>query len=116
MSRMEDDLRKALAREEPGEEFADRVLARIAAQAAKPAVAAPDFWTRLADFFRMPGMRLAAAAALCLTLVVGVNYEQERRARERGEEAKQKLMLALRITSSKLEMTRDRVRAIGERE
>jgi hypothetical protein len=90
-------------------------MARIAAEAAAPKAATPDLWTRIADYFRMPGLRLAAAAALCLTLVVGVNYEQERRTRERGEEAREKLMLALRITSSKLEMTRDRVRAISER-
>jgi len=109
MSRLEDDLRQALSRQEPSDGFADRVLARV--QAEPPRV---SLWERLSGLFRMPALRLATVAALCMVLAIGIGFEQQRRSREQGEAAKQKLMLALRITSSKLQTARTAVHSISE--
>lgn len=109
MSRLEDDLRQALARQEPPADFTERVLARARAEAPQASV-----WERLSSFLRMPALRLATAAALCVVLAVGVSFEEQRRTREQGEAAKQKLLLALKITSSKLHTARTAVDSISE--
>ena len=109
MSRLEDDLRQALSRQEPPDGFAERVLARVQAEQSRPGV-----WDRLSGWFRMPALRLATVVALCMVLAIGIGFEQQRRTREQGEAAKQKLMLALRITSSKLQTARTAVHSITE--
>jgi len=109
MSRLEDDLRQALERQEPPAGFTDRVLARVKAEEAQPTL-----WQRLNDLFRMPALRMATAAVLCIVLAIGVTFEQQRRTREQGEAAKEKLLLALKITSSKLHTARSAVQAISE--
>ncbi len=109
MSRLEDDLRKALARQEPPADFTERVLARVHAEPPRTTV-----WDRLSGFFHAPMLRLATAAALCLVLAIGVGLEEQRRTREQGEAAKAKLMLALKITSSKLQTARTAVHSISE--
>jgi negative regulator of sigma E activity len=109
MSRLEDDLRKALARQEPPADFTARVLARVAAEPARVSL-----WERVSAWFRIPSLRLATVGALCLALAVGVGFEEQRRSRQQGEEAKEKLMLALKITSSKLQSARTAVHSISE--
>ena len=101
MSRLEDELRTALRREQPSAGFAERVLAR----AAEPR---RSFW----DWFRLPTFRWAMAGALALIMVAaGLEYRHEQE-RARGEAAKQQLMLALRITGSKLKLAQQRVQQI----
>lgn len=101
MSRLEDALREALKREDPGEEFTRRTLERAAALRPRESV-----WRR---WLRPPAWRWAAAGALACTLVVfsGIRYERAQRAQ--GEEAKQELMLALKITGTKLHATREKI-------
>jgi hypothetical protein len=111
MDRMEDELRSALRREEPDAGFAERVLARVDRDKVQPRRSS---W--LSDWFRVPVMRYATVAALCTAFVIGIDYQQERRTRVQGEEAKQKLMLALQITSSKLELTRVKLREVSDRQ
>jgi hypothetical protein len=95
---LKDELRWALRREEPPAGFAERVLARAAAQADAP--------TR--QWWRFPRMRLASVAACALLLVLaGAGYRQWQ-----GETARQKALLALGIAGGELHATQIRVRHI----
>lgn len=110
MKRLEEELRKAFARVEPPAGFAERVMARVAAA---ERMKKRSRWAWL-GFFQTSGLRWAATVALCLALAAGgvlVRREQQRRAQ--GERAKEQLMLALRITSSKLQMAQAEVREIS---
>jgi anti-sigma factor RsiW len=108
MSRLEDELKKALRRVEPPAGFADRVLARAARQERqKPARS--RWWLGLSG---IGGLRWAAACAMCIALAAsGVLYEHDLQ-RRRGEEAKDKLMLALRITGTKLQIAQESLKEI----
>ena len=112
MSRLEDELRNALRREEPPEGFAARVLARAAAT---PEPGPARAWTRLRGWFRAPVFaRVAMAGALCLAVVLGVHYEQRQQLeRMRGEAAKRQLLLALRVTGSSLRAVHDKVHELS---
>ncbi len=105
MTRLEDELRNALRRESPPESFTARVLARAAVQAPRR-----RWWPAV---FEMPRLRWAAVAAMCLILAVaGFEYWNVRTERARGERAKAQLMLALRITGSKLQLAQHKVQEI----
>ena len=113
MSRLEDELRIALRREEPPAGFAARVLARASAEAA----AGPEtLGERLARWFTLPSLRLAVAATLCLAVVVGVQQERAERERVQGEAAKKQLLIALQVTGSALHSVRGKVQRISELE
>ena len=99
MNRLEQELKQALRREEPSPGFADRVLARAANEPRRT-----RWWE-----FRPPAFRWAAAA-VAVALVAALVYDQRgRRERAAGEQAKQQLILALRITGSKLQFTQEKV-------
>lgn len=104
---MEDELRQALQREDAPEWFAEGVMARVRAERAQPkrswwpALAAPGGW-----------MRWAAAVATLAVVFGGVHWEQVRRERVEGEQAKDKLMMALRVTGEKLRMAQVRVQSL----
>ena len=105
MNRLEDELKKALERVEPPAGFAERVLLR-AAQAKEEEPVRSRRWLGLFGFgvAGTGGLRWAAACALCVVLAAsGVIYERDMQ-RRRGEEAKDQVMLALRITGSKLQI------------
>ena len=95
MNRFEDDLKRALRREQAPAGFAGRVLARQAAPAPKARL-----WFSL---------RWAAAAALAVALMTVFQYGVQQRQRDRGELAKAQMLIALRITADKLEYTREKV-------
>jgi len=105
MSRLDDALREALRRQDPGPESTARVL-RLAAAPPKE-----SWWRALVSGFGPPRLRWATAAALaCLLLVSGglqYRYVAE------GRRAKEQLVLALRIAGTKLNQARDRVRQIN---
>lgn len=143
MSRMEEELKQALRREDPGPDFADRVLARIAAL---PAAAAPeaapetvpqkaDWWQKLLLFFQAlgqslgqslsltPQLKLAMAGALACAVLVSAVGIQRYRAHERalaeaaeGQKAKEQVMLAMRIASAKLNVAQKKVRETSDRQ
>jgi hypothetical protein len=96
---LEDELRKALRREEPPAGFAERVLARAAAQAETPA----------RPWWRFPRVRLVsvAACAVLLAAMAGAGYRQWQ-----GEMAKQRTLLALSMAGGELHATQIRVRHI----
>ncbi|MGE5323507.1 MAG: anti-sigma factor [Actinomycetota bacterium] len=109
----EDDLRAALKRKDPGPEFTQRVMARLNERDAQSRER-----TRARSGWRMPWLRLGpvlAAAAVIVMLIAGVwigyqsQQQHERDAQNRKhrqelaeERAREQTILALRITSEKL--------------
>lgn len=122
MSPIDDDLKNALRRQDPPQGFADRVLARIAEKSSSRSSADPH--DSLLLLFTRPFVRWATAAALTSALVASgvyyrqvyyrqVQYREAQRERAEGEAAKQRLMLALRIAGSKLQLAKSRVNEIN---
>ncbi len=108
MNRLDDGLREALARQDPGPQFTARVLA---AAAAKPK---ESWWRTFVSGFGPAKVRWATAAALACVLVVGGSLEYRRQQEDReGRAAKQQLVLALRIAGTKLNQARDRVQQLN---
>jgi len=110
MTRFDEELKQTLRREEAPEGFAERVLARVAKQT-QPQMRRErhDFW---ANFFTRPLVRWASAVAISAALLAGgIHYRQVQAERERaaGEAAKQRLILALRIAGSKLQLAKSKV-------
>ena len=96
---LETDLRRALRRESPAPGFASRVMQRI---------------ERGEEPKRRPWFR-AVAASLTLTALVGAGaayQDHQRRVRE-GEQAKEQVLLALRIAGEKVRYAQSEVRDIG---
>ena len=96
MSRLDDELKHALRRVDPPAGFAGRVLAQVESRRN-----VRRWWT--------------AAIAAGLMLAGGLELERERRIRVQGEQAKEQVMLALRITSSKLQFIKEKIHAIDSR-
>jgi hypothetical protein len=92
---LERRLRSALRAVDPGEGFAPRVMARIAAgpaHATRPARAgAVASW-------------LAFGLAACVVLAVLLAHEWQARRLEQGREARRQLIEALRVTDEKLDL------------
>jgi len=111
----EDDLRAALKRKDPGPEFTRRVMERLSEAETRPKTTAPSqhrvwhFWFTGLKF----GPALAAALAVLLMIGAWVGYQgyqrqqqevkkiQQQREME-AKRAEQQAILALRITSEKL--------------
>ena len=100
MKRLEDELKRALWRDEPPDGFAERVLAAAEERG-------QSAWSRL---FARPGFRWALAGAMCLMLaVIGTEYKKAQDEQARGRAAKAQLMLALRVTAEKLQFAQEKV-------
>lgn len=96
----EKDLRDQLQARPAPPDFADRVMARVAARPA------PRFrWQSIA---LQPMWRWAAAAAVLAVTVLG-GMEHERQQRIAGERAREQVMLALRITGTTLHQVQNKV-------
>jgi hypothetical protein len=107
LQREEDLLRQALRHEDPSPGFAQRVTERASQPdvTSQPSSGVP--WHRA--FFR-PVVRWTAVAAVSASLVVSaVYYRNVQREHAKGEAAKQQLMLALHIASSKLQLAKAKV-------
>lgn len=111
----EDDLRKALKRRDPGPEFTQQVMARLKQPEAERNVRVEQKHRK--GFFWLRRMRFAPAVgfALALVLLIGAwvgyqsyqHHQQEVRSIQQQREmeakrAEQQAILALRITSEKL--------------
>jgi len=113
MTSFEDELKHTLRRTDPPAGFAERVLARVANQN-QPQASRPRLSTWL-NLFARPMIRWASAVAVSAALIVGglfyrqVQSEKAERERAAGEAAKQRLILALRIASSKLQLAKAKV-------
>jgi hypothetical protein len=101
---LENELRRALRPEAPPASFAERVFERVERERTRSAERAQKSWRR---FFATPALRWAAAGVLCLA-IVGAYEVRQREQRLAGEEAKRKVMLALRITSAKMQHAESR--------
>jgi hypothetical protein len=125
MSRLEDELKWALRREQPTADFADRVMARIAdlpiTQEPKKSRERSNWRQRLAAIFQPPQMKWAMAGAMAIALLIagfGVyrHREQQRLAEiAEGERAKEQVILAMRIASAKLNVAQKKVQETSER-
>ena len=106
MSNFEQDLRDALQRREPPPGFAGKVLARAREIDERSESRAGWKWA----------WRWVTAAAIVVMLVGGVSmYQSHRRqleAAKSAEKSKQELMVALRITSSKLQLVQEKLSEI----
>jgi hypothetical protein len=98
MTDFEDQLRRALQRKEPGEDFA----ARVAARARRPG-----------SWFQW---RTWAAAGIAASLFVGAfraDLERRDRVRREGEDAREQLLQAMQITSAQLDKIHKKVRDVS---
>jgi len=97
MDRLEEELKKALAREAPSDGFAERVAARAASAEKRVAV------------FPLPRWSMAVAATVLLGVGGGLAYREHR-----GEVAKEQVMQAMRITAVKLNHIQAHVREVRQ--
>jgi hypothetical protein len=101
-----------MRREDPGPEFTARVLA-----AAARTDAGESRWQALLSRWRPMRIRWAAAGALaCLLVTAGAVEYREHRERTEGLAAKQRLVFALRIAGTKLNLARDKVQELNAAE
>jgi hypothetical protein len=92
----ENELRRALRRQEPPSGFTDRVMARIPNRRPQPIWHRQ--WLAAAD-------ATAVRAAACIAVIGSGAWEQHRRQVE-GERAKQELIYALTVASESLQTTK----------
>ena len=101
----DDDLKSALRRKEPSPEFTETLMACVARQPA-PRRQAPKERERFSFSLRwlMAGRRWQPAGALAALVVVGAAFLEYRHEQQvKAEQAKDKAVLALQITASKLD-------------
>ena len=99
MNQFERDLRESLRRREPPADFAAQVLAR----------------TRDTEVRSVFSWRWLAVAALVALMVSGTLFIQKQQQQVENERSKEQLMVALRITGSKMKDVQDRLNAIQQR-
>lgn len=108
MNWSDDELRAALRRKDPPEEFVERVIARVELEQRER-----RFSRRVGELLRWPALRWALACAACLLLAISlVRYRQQRRVRAQAEIAGQQAMLALRITGMQIRQALDQAQEI----
>ena len=107
MQRIDELLKTALRLEEAPPGFAKRVLARVEPRSTVTAQAERVPWRHV---FSRPLVRWAAFAGISASLIAGsLHYRNVHREQAEGEAAKQRLMLALHIAGSKLQLARSKV-------
>jgi hypothetical protein len=110
---LDDDLRRALKRQPPSPDFADRVLARIARRDLEGRKGKGEGGRGTGETGKpgLPALRwLAAAAALTLVVAGSVQYYAYQRSVAEAERVKAEIRLALQITSEKIAMVQLRLR------
>jgi len=105
MDPLDEQLKRALRREEPRTGFAGRVRARIAAQEGKAGRAG---WSSI------PRLLWALAILVCVGMVAGISYRHDQVERARGEAAKQQVFVALRLAGAKVQLAESKVRHFSE--
>lgn len=103
MTPIEEQLKRALARQEPPQGFTERVLERLKERPPRRRVNTRGRWLH-----RVFAWRLAPVMAALLLLSGGFIYREHER-EVSGLAAKQKLLTALQIAGSKLHETRQHV-------
>jgi hypothetical protein len=110
MTPFEEHLKEALARREPSQEFANRVLEKTEEEQPGLRIAGRARW-----FQRAWAWRLAPVIAALVLVWAGMMYQDHERT-VRGELAKEKLLIAVRIAGSKLHDVRQHVMEIQYKE
>jgi ABC-type amino acid transport system permease subunit len=106
MDHFEDQLRTALRREDPDDNFSKSVLARLAEERGRVP------WWRLG----LPQPRWAVALALLVALLgLGLYRYEQQRERAAGQAARQQVMVALRIAGAKIHLAQTKVQGIAQR-
>jgi hypothetical protein len=101
---LESRLRDALRPSPPGENFEQRIMARVAATQREPVKRRGGFASRTTWWF-------SAAMAATVILAVGVQHHRAvEENREKGLEARRQVMQALRVTNDKLDLAYRAVR------
>ncbi len=100
MSRFEHDLRESLRRQQPPAGFAEQVIARARARERR---ITPTPW------------QWVAVAAMLVLMAGGFALVREQRRQAETERNKEQLIVALQITSSKLNRIQVRLSAIQQR-
>jgi len=108
MNQFEDELKRALARRQPSQDFTARVLAAARRQAEQKDRENEHAWFRLR---RRPFWAFAAVTAMLLVLSGDAAYQHRSRI-VKGQEAKRQLLLAIRITGRELQQARWHVQKI----
>jgi len=103
MTRFEEQLKEALARQDPPEDFNTRVLAAVEEGRVRSSTGVWRWRARWAHSWQV-----APALAALLVLSLSVIYQEHQRM-ARGEAAKEKLLIAMRVAGAKLHEARDRV-------
>ena len=114
MTPFEEQLAKALAREEPTQGFADRVMAAADEQEARRRESRRRFgrWPNGREGRWMLAWRLAPALAALLLTGGGALYQQHEQT-VHGEQAKEQLLTAMRIAGATLYDAQQRVVNFG---
>jgi hypothetical protein len=107
MNSFDEQLKKALERKQPSMDFTARVLAASSGERGRAARSREHGGRR----WWLPVWLAPLAAMLAVTL--GVVYQQHR-VRVQGELAKEKLVIALRVTGVKLQEAQAKVVGISE--
>ena len=113
MTPFEEQLKQALARQEPLADFTSRVLAEAARQERQKEARGWRAWFRK-GWFQAPLMQAWRLAPVMVAFLVmsGVVAYREHQREVQGQAAKQQLLQALRIAGTKLHHTQMRVVAM----
>ncbi len=110
MNEFEDELKRALARRQPSEDFTARVLAAARRGEAEQERRRND-WHAWFGLRRGPFWAFAAVPAMLLVLSGDAVYRHRTRI-VKGQDAKRQLLLAMRITGKELQQVRWHVQKI----
>jgi hypothetical protein len=110
-ARFDEELRRAFKAEDPGDAFTRRVLARVHADAVPPANACAKAWPApVCVSSSHVSWRVALPFAASLAIAVGgAGWVWHARYVEEGERARAQVLMALRLTSEKLNVVRSAV-------
>ncbi len=113
MSLFEDEMRKAMERREPSEDFTARILARVDQEESRNSRGSRiPFWASFWQSGWQTGYaRLAWVAAMLLVFAGLIGYRQHVRTAE-GRAAKEQLLAALHIAGAQLHEAQLRVKRI----
>ena len=111
MSHLEDELKSALGRKEPAEDFTARTLRRIAQPAPR------SWFDELVILLRPPRLQWVAASVVILAVpFAALEFRQHREIRAQGQMAKQQLVLAMRIAGTELHHAQQKVQQMSRME
>ena len=98
---LEQDLRRALRPVDPGEDFTRAVMARVQS---RTVVEIPQAKPRPRFQRALPWAPAALAASLLMAIVMTHQHRKEQQELAEGLRAREELLLALRVTSEKLDI------------